>query len=489
MVTNAINLLLICAFAFIPLLLGERARMRSTGSTEDFILQSRRLKLFPMYATVFATYMSAFAFMGGIGYFFENGPVYMTTIGWDMLFAVLFILLGRRIWHYGRRSGYMTATDFFDGIYSSEVLNITVTIITIFCTMLYLQAQIAGAIILIQVSTHGMISTYVGGIIFFAILVIYLWEGGLRAVAMTDIFYGVLIVVAMVSTGLFLMHTAGGVGKVFPELISMDPGYVSISRETGKQQILMWICLFIVVPLGAFMGPQIWIRNYASASSGNFTVLPLLLGVSSIICVGTLCSGSASIVLAEDKSNPLEVILGLLSANAHPLFYAFVTAGIFAAIFSTANSQVHALAAVYTIDIHKRYFNDKLPDRRLVFLAKWAVLFVSVISYILMIMVPHNLFDLAVLGMGGIVQLIVPVIGAMFWKRSSAKAAEVGILAGEALFVGLLVLTHMDYSICAVAALIINSALFMVLSLTTFPEVSVSRRIESARRDYQSRDY
>ena len=489
MVTNAINLLIICAFAFIPLLLGERARLRSTGSTEDFILQGRRLRLFPMYATVFATYMSAFAFMGGIGYFFENGPVYMTTIGWDMLFAVLFIILGRRIWHYGRKNNYTTPTDFFNGIYGSEVLNVTVTVITIFCTMLYLQAQIAGAVILIHASTHGMISIYVGGLIFFSILVIYLWEGGLRAVAMTDIFYGVLIVVAMISTGLFLMHTAGGVGEVFPKLITMDPDYVSISRSDGKQQILMWICLFIVVPLGAFMGPQIWIRNYASASAGNFAILPLLLGVSSIICVGTLCSGSASVVLAEKTDNPLEVILDLLSDNAHPMFYMFVTAGIFAAIFSTANSQVHALAAVYTIDIHKRYLNDKLPDRRLVFLAKWAVLVVSVISYILMIMVPHNLFDLAVLGMGGIVQLIVPVVGALFWKRSSARAAEVGILAGEALFIVLLLMTRMDYSICAVAALILNTLLFVILSFTMFPEVSVSRRIEAGRRDYQSRDY
>lgn len=489
MVINAVNLLIICAFAFVPLLLGERARLRATGSTEDFILQSRRLKLFPMYATVFATYMSAFAFMGGIGYFFENGPVYMTTIGWDVLFAVLFIVLGRRIWHYGRRNGFMTATDFFDGIYGSEVLSFTVTIITIFCTLLYLQAQIAGAVVLIQISTHGMISTYVGGIIFFTILVIYLWEGGLRAVAMTDVFYGVLIVVAMLTTGFFLMHTAGGMGKVFPELVAMDPLNVSISRETGKQQILMWICLFIVVPLGAFMGPQIWIRNYASAGAGNFTILPLLLAISSIICVGTLCSGSASLVLAKDADEPLEVIMGLLSGNAHPMFYMFVTAGIFAAIFSTANSQVHALAAVYTIDIHKKYLNSKLPDRRLVFLTKWAVLVVSVISYILMILVPHNLFDLAVLGMGGIVQLIVPVAGAMFWKRSSARAAEIGIIAGELLFLVLLFMTKLDYSICAVSALILNSALFVILSFTTFPEVSVSRRIEAGIRDYKSRDY
>ena len=53
-----------------------------------------------------------------------------------------------------------------------------------------------------NVATAGVISSYVGGIIFFSILVIYLWAGGLRAVVMTDIFYGILIVLAIVSSGL-----------------------------------------------------------------------------------------------------------------------------------------------------------------------------------------------------------------------------------------------------------------------------------------------
>ena len=66
MITNAIRLLIICVFAFIPLLLGEFARNKAALNTSDFILQGRKLKIFPMYATVFATWMSIFAFIGGI---------------------------------------------------------------------------------------------------------------------------------------------------------------------------------------------------------------------------------------------------------------------------------------------------------------------------------------------------------------------------------------------------------------------------------------
>ena len=63
-----------------------------TGSTGDFILQGKKLGMFPMYATVFATWMSAFAFMGGIAYFFEKGPIYMTTVRRRMRsYSVLYV--------------------------------------------------------------------------------------------------------------------------------------------------------------------------------------------------------------------------------------------------------------------------------------------------------------------------------------------------------------------------------------------------------------
>ena len=489
MIINAVNLLIICVFAFVPLLLGEKARNLASGSLEDFILQGRRMRLFPMYATVFSTWMSAFAFMGGIGYFFEKGPIYMTTVGWDMLFAVLFIALGRRIWHYGKTRGFMTATDFFRGIYGSERLCFLVTAITLVCTMLYLQAQIAGAVIVIQVGTGGKISPFMGGVIFFAILVIYLWAGGLRAVAMTDVFYGVLIVVAMISTGIFLAHSAGGVEEVFRSIVESDPQAVSISGEEGPERIAMWVSLFMILPIGAFMGPQVWIRNYAAGSAGSFTVLPFLLGVSSIICIGTLLSGSAGMVLAPDADDPSAVIIQLLQGSAHPFFLVFVIVGIFAAIFSTANSQVHAMAAVCTLDVYRRYINRRLPDRRLMDLTRWAILIVSAASYLLMIMVPRNVFDLAVLAVSGLAQLIVPVTGALFWPRSSALAAEVGILFGEASFIGLLLFSDLDGSICGLLSLFANGLVFFVISMIRIPDVTTFHRIRALRRDYEGMDY
>lgn len=490
MITNAITLLILSVFAFIPLLLAEFARNRSSLTTEDFILQGRTLKIFPMYATVFATWMSIFSFIGGIAYFYEQGYIYMTTVGWDALFAVLFIVVGRRIWYYGKVHKYMTATDFFDDIYDSKALNTLVTVISVIWTMVYLQVQISGGILVMNVATNGVISWYIGGLIFFSILVIYLWAGGLRAVAMTDIFYGILIVITILSSGFFLMEAAGGRTAVFNELIARDPSYVSMKGSEGNHRVMLWLSLFLIVPVGAFMSPQMWIRNYAAESEKNFNILPWLLCMSSIICVGTLFAGSAGLVMTEHVENPDSILIILMRKYANPYFYIFIIVGIYAAIFSTANSQVHALAAVYTIDMHKRHINKKTPERTLVVIAKWAVLLISLVSYIFIALVPQNIFNLGTIALGGLAQLIVPVLGAFFWNRSTAFSAIAGLLAGEFSFIiGVALNMGGDPSICALVALAVNVVFFVTVALTDKPRITVYKKIETYRKEYKLKDY
>lgn len=82
--------------------------------------------------------------------------------------------------------------------------------------------------------------------------------------------------------------------------------------EEGRHRVVLWISLFFIVPIGAFMGPQIWIRNYAAESERNFNVIPWLLCLSSIICVGTLFAGSSALVLTDHVDNPDSILLTLL---------------------------------------------------------------------------------------------------------------------------------------------------------------------------------
>lgn len=484
MITNSIVVLIVSIFAFIPLILGEYARNRSSITCNDFMIQRRQMSIGPMYATVFATWMSAFAFMGGIAYFFEEGPIYMTTVGWDMLFALLFVVIGKRIWFYGKHHGYMTSVDFFADIYESHALNVIVTVINILSTIIYMLAQVVAAILVFEILTGNLFSVYMSGFIVFFIICIYLWAGGLRAVAYTDLFYMILIIGAMLASGIFLINKAGGTEFVFTKLAEVQPEKISMTYD----RVSLWFSLFVIVPIGAFMGPQLWLRNYAAKKEANFNLLPFILGLTSVISIGTLLAGSACIILAGDTSNPDSVLLELMSSLASPYFAIFIAIGIFAAIFSTANSQVHALSATITLDIYRRYINKTASDVLLVSVAKWAVIAICFVTYIFMIIISSSLFDLAVIALAGTAQLMVPVIGALFWPKSSSDAAIGGILCGEVTFVLLLVSGSLAASLSGLIAFAVNALLFIIISLAKPNRLTVSMKIIHYRKEFKNRN-
>ena len=489
MITNALMFLILCIFAFIPLLLGEFARNKSDNTLNDFILQNRNLDIIPLFGTVFSTWMSVFAFLGSVGYFINEGPIYMTSIAWDAFFAVLFIIVGKRIWFYGKRHSYLTPVDFFDDMYNSKVLNIVVNVVSVSCTLLYLQVQIVGGILVLNIATGGRVSIYMGALVFFLILVVYLWAGGLRAVAFTDIFYGLLTVTAILAAGFYIIHLAGGSDFVFNHLIEKNVSNVTLTGNNGSRRTMLWICLFIIIPIGAFMGPQMWIRNYASSKESNFNIMPLLICLASVLCLGTLMAGSGCASMVDDTQNADGIMVDILKTNANPYFYAFVLVGIYATIFSTANSQVHALSAIFTMDIYKRYINKNAPEHKLLRIAKFAVIGVSAASYLLVILVPQNVFDLAVIALGGTAQLIVPVLGALYWKESTATGAVIGLITGESLYMFFIFFSTGDASMSAVVGLIVNFFCFVSASLTDKSRIRTRNKILAYRREYRTRNY
>ncbi len=485
MVASTPVLMIVFAFAFIPLIFAEIARNKSVPTIEDFFVQSRKMPTFMLFFTVYATWMSAFAFLGASGYFYEMGPVYMTAFAWDILFGLLFMLIGKRVWYYGKINHYITPTDFFNDIFHSKPLNIIVTIIMILFTIPYLQIQLSGGAYIIEIASNGLIPWRISGLIFYLIIIIYLWAGGLRAVAMTDIFYGICLFISMLFIGFFLMDKAGGIEHVFRTIADMDVRNVTLPGPKENAGPLLWIAMFITVPIGALMGPPMWIRFYAAEKKKTFDIIPLLICITAIQCLGTLFAGSAGIILAPGLEQTDSIIPVMLWEHGDAVLSALLFCGVASAALSTANSQIHAVAAVYTIDIHKRYINKDASERRLVSIGKWAVLIISATAYILLLHNPVMIIYTGTIGMSGTAQIFVPAVGALFWKRSNGNAAACGVAAGILVLTAVAVTTGLNISFCAVIALIINTIVFIVCSLTFAPDSNTREKIVRYKDAYE----
>ena len=92
--TSALRIIFI--FTFVPLVLAEIARNKALPTLENIFLQDREMSLPLVIFTVYATWVSSFAFLGSASSFYFNGPVYLTAFAWTALFGILFMVLGKR---------------------------------------------------------------------------------------------------------------------------------------------------------------------------------------------------------------------------------------------------------------------------------------------------------------------------------------------------------------------------------------------------------
>ncbi len=481
MTSITIVLLIIFAFTFVPLVIAEFARTEALPTAEDFFLQGRSMSTLVSFFTVYATWVSSFAFMGSSGYFFSRGPVYLTALAWNILFGILFMVVGKRLWIYGKTNKYITPTDFFNDMYGSRTLSILITLVMILFTIPYLQIQLSAGAYLIEIASQGMIPWRISGLVFYLVIIIYLWAGGLRAVAWADIFYGVLVFSGMLFCGFYLADKAGGIAYLFSTAHEGDSGRFVLGDTLSGSGAMLWLSMFITVPIGALMGPQMWLRMFAVGKKRTFSIMPLLISFTAIEYLGAILSGSAAILLVPSASAPDTVIPMMLVEYAPPVLAAILFCCIAAAALSTANAQIHAIAAIYAIDVHKRYIDPGMSERKVVSAGKWAILVFSALAYLMLLKTPSLIIETGIIALGGTAQIIVPLAGAFFWGKSHPTGAIAGLLAGIATVLCATFLLQIDSSYGCLFGLGINIAIFVSVSMLMPQNNEVRARIINNR--------
>src|SRR5690625_4547631 len=134
-------------------------------------------------------------------------------------------------------------------------------------------------------------------------------------------------------------------GTMFDEIQQAQPEHLIL----GEGEWMTWIAMFLITPLGALMGPQMWTRMYATKSPRLFDMMPFLVGLMAVAYIGSMLVGNSAAVVQPEVDEPDQVLAVMLLDYAPLLLAVIVIAGGAGAAMSTANSQVHALGASYTM--------------------------------------------------------------------------------------------------------------------------------------------
>jgi SSS family solute:Na+ symporter len=446
---------------------------------ESYILGGRGLSWFVAAFTLMATQYSALTFLGFPGTMYRTGlGGFVAIAGMYIGISVLYwLLFAARTWKLGRAFGHMTPADTFAHFYESRWLGYVLAAMLIATLIPYIQAQIVGIAYLLDVATGGLITFQAGTALVYALMIVYVCLGGLRAVAWTDTLQGVLLIGGLVMGAVLVSYAAAG-GPV-AALATVGQTHRELLTVPGPKNAWPWLYLLswvIPVGLGWPMHPHMWLKMHIAKSVSYVRLWPLWITFSFPMVMGAALlvgfTGQAARPGLSGREATDTIMISMLLEHFPPLLGGLVAAAGLAAMMSTVSSQIHAVGSSVGRDFLARWFPRQDP-RQQVWATRIAVAVVGLMGLYLSLTAPAFITTIGVFAAAWGAQAAPTAIAALAgWGWATRWGAAAGTLGGTAvmLWVGLTLPGQRWLGIYAgLWGLAVNIALFVTVSFLTTP--------------------
>jgi SSS family solute:Na+ symporter len=444
---------------------------------ESYILGGRGLGWFVAAFTLMATQYSALTFLGFPGTMYRTGlGGYVAITGMYICVSALYwMLFAARTWKVGRAFGHMTPADTFAHFYESRLVGYVMASLLIATLVPYIQAQIIGIAYLFDVATGRLITFQVGTVLVYALMIFYVFMGGLRAVAWTDTMQGVLLFGGLILGAVLVSFAAaGGPDAAFANVAQGRQDLLTLPGPSNAWPWLFLISWVIPVGLGWPMHPHMWLKMHIPKNVNYIRVWPVWITLSFPIVMGSAflvgIAGQVARPGITSREASDTIMLTMILEHFPPVVGGLVAAAGLAAMMSTVSSQIHSVGASVGRDFLARWFPGQDP-RQQVWLTRLAVIAVGLLGLYLSLTSPAFLTTLGVFAAAWGAQALPAAAAALSgWAWATRWGVIAGSLGGSAvmLWVGLGFPGQQWLGIYAgLWGLLVNVALFVLLSLLT----------------------
>lgn len=439
----------------------RRKKNETNSSSHSFFLAEGSLTWWAIGASIIASNISAEQFIGmsGDGFFAGIAVAVYEWVGAAALIIVAVFFMPVYI-----KNKIFTMPQFLQDRYNSGVA----LVMSIFWLFLYVFINLTAILYLGALAINGLL----GGAYFHEIMIglaifgVIIALGGMQVVGYTDVIQvGVLIVGGLAITYLSLTIVSEKFGfgtnvlTGFNLLLKDAPDHFHlIFKKPSPGAPTETISKYLILPGFAMYVSGQWISNLnywgcnqyitQRALGANITtartgilfasllkiLMPVIVMLPGIVAFVLHKHGHLPQLGSAGKDGAYSAILSFLPSGLKGLSLAVLTAAIVASIAGKVNS----IATIFTLDIYKKYVNRDAGERKMVWTGRLAI----VAS--LLIAVGFTWHDVLGIGSAGgytFVQkyssfvspgVIATFLLGMFWKRTTAEAAIIGILTGFA---------------------------------------------------------
>jgi Na+/proline symporter len=412
---------------------------RWVHNTKDYAIAGRRLPMYIVTATVFATWFGSETVLGIPATFIKEGlsGIVADPFGSSLCLVLVGLFFARPLY----RMNLLTIGDFYRKRFGRPVEMLT-TLCIVISYLGWVGAQIKALGLVFNVVSNDAISQQAGMIIGASTVLVYTMLGGMFSVAITDFIQMIIIVVGMLYIGWEVSGLAGGV-----------TGVVSHAAAHGKFQLLppptfrdivAFVTAWITMMLGSIPQQDVF-QRVQSGKDENTAANSSILGGVLYFCfafIPMFLAYSASLIDPKMVASNLEdksqyILPNLILSPIVPLFAQIMFFGaLLSAIKSCASATLLAPSVSFSENILKPFFRD-IGDRKFLLLNR-IVLFAFtclVTAFALnsesdIYHMVENAYKVTLVG------AFVPLTLGLYWKRATNLGGMLAVVLGLLVWIG-----------------------------------------------------
>ena len=377
--------------------------------------------------------MSGFMFLGAGALGFVEGYWGLWYAAGDIGGGVVNMsVIGRRMRKLSKLTGSLTPIEYLEKRYPSPAIRLIAGSLTVFLLGSYVLAQfIAGGKGMALVTG---LPYSVALLVAVGIILLYTYLGGYLAVAYTDFFQSLVMIIGVLWILIAALIEVGGLSAANRSIAALDPSLVSVwGRGLGYQgQWGVVLGAVLIFSVGYMGWPHVVARHMAMESpatarkAGAYATAWNLLFVPAPYLVGVL-----AILILPEVADPELAIFEVARKLLPAAVTGIVMAAIMAAIMSTADSLLLQTGSIAARDLYERFIDPDASEKRMVLVSRVMVLSIGVAGYLVALFQPPTVFQVVIFVTSVLGSAFFPAyVCAVWWRKANTPGALTSIVAG-----------------------------------------------------------
>jgi sodium/proline symporter len=417
-------------------------------NTKDYYVGGKSLGYWVVAFSARATGESAWLILGLTGLGAMVGvSAFWVVLGEVIGVSIAWFLMAEKFKKLSDKYNSITIPDYLVSRFKSKnntLRIVAATALSLFVTI-YVSAQIDATGSAFE-SFLGW-NYFTGAIVGFFIVLTYIFTGGFIAVAWSDLFQGVIMLICLVMLPIVAMLSIDPNESIIVGVQALDPNLLSIWGEGGFNTLnLITVLGFMLIGLGFLGSPQLFVRfmsikDQNEIKKGRWVAFAFtILTDSCAVLIGIY----GRYILTDIGSSPEEVlgkggqnVLPLLVENLMPLFLiGLYIAAVLSAIMSTIDSLLVVASSAISRDFYQQIFKPNKTEKQLANISKMITLLLALIALtiamsVALLLPERTIFWFVIFGWSGIAATFCPtIILSLFWDKFTEKGAICSMIAG-----------------------------------------------------------